>query len=191
MKNWYQSAYVYFVLILGVFVFVVAGCENSDIDKTRNAHSEPVDTILHKQPEQHLGQAPDFEKISLKKEVLKLSDYKGKIVVLNFWATWCGPCRREIPLLIKLQDEYSDRLVVIGVALDEEGFEVVGPYAEEMQINYPVVWDDYSYGKELGGIYMVPTTFIINQKGAITARKIGELSGEDIRPRIEHLLALP
>lgn len=135
-----------------------------------------------------LGEAPDFEKIDLKGNIIHLSDYEGRVVLLNFWATWCGPCRREIPALIDLQEKFKGKLVIIGIALDEEGFDIVRPYAKEMNINYPIVTDDYTYGEKLGGIYMVPTTYIIDRQGLITARKIGEISIDDIRPRIEKLL---
>lgn len=85
-----------------------------------------------------------------------------------------------MPALIELQNEFKEDTVIIGLALDEEGFDVVRPYAERMNINYPVILDDYTYGTKLGGIYVVPTTFILDKQRNIKARKIGEISKTDI-----------
>jgi len=172
-------------LLISLLVFILLGCGNPEKE------SEPDRTsavTTEKQSLPNLGEAPDFEKRTLDGRTVRLSEYRGKVVILNFWATWCAPCRREIPELIKLQDEFEGVLEVIGVSLDEEGFEVVRPYAEQREINYPVILDDYSYGDKLGGIYMVPTTFIIDREGMITARRVGEISREDIYPLLEKLL---
>jgi len=136
-----------------------------------------------------LGKAPDFRKVTFKGEAVKLTDFRGKVVLLNFWATWCGPCRREIPALIEIQNELGDDgLQVIGIALDEEGFQVVQPYVREQDINYPVLLDDYSYGNELGGIYVIPTTYIIDRNGNIVARRIGETTADEFRSLVKEIL---
>ncbi len=182
-----------YILILLIFTVLVFGCgrnDNSDINRNETGSSQPTDTVTTATGKKSsLGQAPDFEKASLTGEKIRLSDYKDKIVLLNFWATWCAPCRREIPALIELQDKWKDQgLVIIGVALDEEGFEVVRPYAEDIGINYTIVMDDYSYGDKLGGVYMVPSTYIIDRDGEIVARKIGEITVDAIEPDIKSLL---
>lgn len=173
------------IFILSLMLILVSACGNSGRQTGREAGEEENPASQ----KANLGEAPDFKKTDLEGQTIRLSDFKDKVVLLNFWATWCGPCRREIPALIKLQQEFNEQLVIIGIALDEEGFDVVRPYAEEMNINYPIVTDDYSYGEKLGGIYMVPTTYIIDRQGFITARKIGEISIDDIRPRVEKLFA--
>lgn len=166
----------------GFTICLFLGCGDSSKKSTPAERSNSTPARPETRP--HLGKAPDFEKSDLSGNTIRLSDYRGKVLMLNFWATWCGPCRREIPALIELQKEFKEKLVIIGIALDEEGFDVVRPYAYEMGINYPVVMDDYSYGEKLGGIYMVPTTYIIDRQGLIQARKVGEISVDDIRPHL-------
>src|SRR5579862_1839412 len=87
--------------------------------------------------------APDFTLKDAKGARISLSDFKGKVVVLNFWATWCGPCKVEIPWFIELQSTYAARgFTVLGVSMDEDGWKVVSPYMAEKKINYPVVLGD-------------------------------------------------
>ncbi len=136
-----------------------------------------------------LGTIPDYEFETLNGEKLNISDYRGKVLMINFWATWCGPCRKEIPELVKLKEKYgSEGLEIIGIALDEEGFEVVEPFLNQFDINYTIVMDDYSYGNQLGGIYMVPTTYLVKTDGKIAFRKIGEITVENIEEKITELL---
>lgn len=118
-------------------------------------------------------EAPDFARPTLAGDTLRLSDHQGKIVVLNFWATWCPPCRKEIPDFIELQKELSEDVIFIGVALDEEGFEVIRPFAMEYGINYPLIVDHGMLARQYGGITSVPTTFIIDREGNIRYRTPG------------------
>src|SRR5690554_3519895 len=84
------------------------------------------------------GEAPDFTLQTMDGEALTLSDLRGKVVVLNFWATWCPPCRYKIPYFIKFQEEFADDVVFVGVSLDQNGWDAVRPFAEELGINYPL-----------------------------------------------------
>jgi peroxiredoxin len=137
-----------------------------------------------------LGPAPDFERTTLSGNAVRRADWEGRVVVLNFWATWCAPCREEIPHLIDLQREYSPEEVrVAGVSIDEEGASVVRPYAEEMDISYPLILDpERTLAEKYGGHYAVPTTFIIDPNGNIRQRYMRAVEKEDLRPVIESLL---
>ncbi len=120
--------------------------------------------------------APDFTLTDAEGESFRLSEHRGEVVVLNFWATWCPPCRAEIPGFIALQRELEDQGVrFVGVALDEEGFDVVQPYAESRGINYRVVVDDGRVARLYGGITTVPTTLLIDRHGRIRYRHEGLL----------------
>jgi peroxiredoxin len=108
---------------------------------------------------------------------VSLSDFKGKVVVLDFWATWCPPCKVEIPGYIKLQKKYADDgLVIVGISIDSDGNEVVKKFMAEYGINYPVVMaDDSDVIAAYGDLSMFPTTFIIDREGKIRDKKLGKL----------------
>ncbi len=133
--------------------------------------------------------APDFALEQLDGDTFRLSEQRGKVVVVNFWATWCGPCRIEIPGFIRLQEEYAgEGFTFVGVALDEEGAEVVRPFAERMGINYPIVVDDGSVARKYGGIYAVPMSFVIDPEGRVRYVQPGLLPAEALRPVLEEML---
>ena len=108
---------------------------------------------------------------------VKLDQFKGKVVVLDFWATWCGPCRSEIPGYIKLQKKYAgDGLVIVGVATNDGGPDVVKSFMKKEGMNYQVVIGDDDIDAAYGGIEAIPTTFIIDRTGKIVDRKVGAMS---------------
>jgi len=111
--------------------------------------------------------APDIKLKGLDGQKYTLSDYQGKIVIINFWAVWCPPCKIEIPELIELYNTYKDQgLMVFGIAIDSGKDEKIQEKAEELKINYPVInGDEYYIRKAFGGIRAVPTTFMINPEG--------------------------
>ncbi len=137
-----------------------------------------------------LGQAIPFELTALDGTTLSLGDLAGKVVVLNFWATWCGPCREEIPEFNRLQAEYGARGVqFVGVALDEEGQSIVEPFAEELSIAYPTLLDDGKVSEAYKGHYVVPTTYLIDREGVIRRRYIGAVTFETMIPILDELTA--
>jgi cytochrome c biogenesis protein CcmG/thiol:disulfide interchange protein DsbE len=107
---------------------------------------------------------------------------KGKVVLLNFWATWCGPCREEIPMLAALQTHYRDRLLIVGLSIDERPPGDVKAFARELGVNYPVVMATRALADAFGGVRAVPATFVVDPAGRIVQRHIGLLNG----PRTEH-----
>jgi len=123
--------------------------------------------------------APDWQLPGLDGKTVKLSDFKGKVVVLNFWATWCPPCRKEIPDLIALHKKHGNDLVVVGVSLDENGPAAVKSFVAKNGINYPVVMGDQRTASAYGGITAIPTTFVIDREGRIVGGIQGgaDLSG--------------
>lgn len=144
------------------------------------------------------GAAPDFSLRNLQDANVTLSQYKGKVVLVNFWATWCDPCREEIPWLIEFQEKYGPRgLVVLGVAMDDEGKSVVAPYIEKerftvagksVPMNYPILIGTEAVAEKYGGLIGFPTSFLIGRDGRIAKRVIGQLHYEDIDQAIQALL---
>ena len=127
-------------------------------------------------------------------KLLKLSDYRGKVVVIDFWATWCPPCRRGIPDLIKLKKKYGDKnFEIIGISLDKisrggKTAKDVVPFIKEYGINYPIVWGTLETTKLFGGVRAIPTTFFIDKNGKIRDKIEGLASITTLENKIENLL---
>ncbi len=133
--------------------------------------------------------APEFALKDVNGQPVKLSDYRGKIVLLNFWATWCGPCKMEIPWFIEFEQKFKDKgFAVLGVSMDEEGWEVVKPYLEKQKVNYRVVVGDDSIAQAYGGVDSLPTTFLLDREGKIASLHIGLVSKSNYQNEIEDLL---
>ena len=122
--------------------------------------------------------APQFSLANLDGKNVSLKDFADKVMVVDFWATWCGPCREEIPHLNKLYENYRGKgLVVVGISMDAEGPEVVKQFAKELRMEYPVVMGDENVQQDFGGIVGLPTTFIIDRKGNIVKKYTGYQPG--------------
>jgi len=139
--------------------------------------------------EKILSKAPDFEVADISNnQIISLKNYKEKVVLLNFWATWCPPCRAEIPDLIQLYEKYKENFVIIGVSLDREGIEVVKDFYSKFKINYPVVMGNPEIVKSYGGISAIPTSFLINKKGEIVQTIVGYRSRDQYESYILPLI---
>lgn len=136
------------------------------------------------------GQAPAFTLQDIGGKQVSLSDFKGKVVILDFWATWCPPCRKEIPHFVELQDRYGAKgLVVIGVALDDERTAgEVRAFSRRMGINYPILYGNREVMEAYGPIEAIPTTFVIDRDGRIRARFVGYQPGKVFEDAVRPLL---
>jgi thiol-disulfide isomerase/thioredoxin len=135
--------------------------------------------------------APPFDLKDLDGKQLKLEALRGKVILLNFWATWCGPCRAEIPSLIELQKRYKDRLQVIGLAVDEEDDNAVQKFVASEGVNYPVAICPPEIRMAYGGIAALPTVFVINAEGGIVQKHVGLFDPALYEMEVRSLLDLP
>jgi thiol-disulfide isomerase/thioredoxin len=135
------------------------------------------------------GNAPNFVLKTSSGTDVELKKLSGKVVVVNFWATWCGPCRAEIPGMLEVYDKYKGKgLEIVGISLDQNGWRVITPFVERMKITYPVVWDQGEVAMAYGGIQAIPTTFIIDRDGDVVKRHMGYLSKEAFEQAIQPYL---
>ncbi len=121
--------------------------------------------------------APNFSLKDADGRTVQLTDYRGKVVLLNFWATWCGPCRIEIPWFVEFERKHKDQgFAVIGISMDEDGWQAVKPFMAQESINYRVLLGDDAVAQAYGGVESLPTTFIIDREGRISAVHKGLVS---------------
>ena len=119
---------------------------------------------------------PELTFKTLDGRTMNSRDWKGKVVLVNFWATWCPPCREEIPALIKLQETYKDHLLILGVSADEGSPDDVAKFAAEHRMNYPIVMETPELTKAFPGIFALPTTFVVDQDVKMVQKHIGLLN---------------
>src|SRR5215831_17106883 len=157
---------------------LILGCLLSDCSRRR------AQTARHP--------APEFDLKDADGKVVHLSDYKGKVVLLDFWATWCGPCKIEIPWFIDFERKYKDQgFAVIGVSMDEEGWPAVKPFVSELAINYRILQGTDAIAQLYGGVDALPTTFLIDRDGKIAETHAGLAGKEDFENGIKKLVARP
>lgn len=160
----------------------------SEINKQTTPFRNTAFHVVTTDTTKEYKEAPDFTLQTMDGESFTLSDHEGKVMVINIWATWCSPCRQEIPDFIKMQKEMRDQGVLfVGVSIDEEGWEAVRPYAKKMDINYPVVVDDGSVFDGYGPFRLIPTSYIINKRGQIEYVAPGMMTEQKLKPILEKL----
>ncbi len=143
-------------------------------------------------PDKDRKRAPNFSLRDASGNTVRLSDYQGKIVLLNFWATWCGPCRIEIPWFIEFEQKYKDEgFSVLGVAMDEDGWSVVRPYISRMKVNYRVLMGDDEIAALYGGVEALPTSFLIDREGKVASVHVGLVRKATYENEITQLLESP
>jgi peroxiredoxin len=169
-----------------IFALTITGCnKKADENKT----TEDLGNYAPNGKGAVEKQAPDFTLTSTDGKNIKLSDYKGKIIIVDFWATWCPPCKRGIPDLIEIQNEYKNDVVVIGISVDSDTKNNVEPFMQSIGINYPVVYANSEVVQAYGGIESIPTSFIIDQKGNIVDQHTGLVPKAEFTTVLKKLLS--
>lgn len=136
------------------------------------------------------ARAPAFSLPTVDGGTFRLADTRNRVAVLNFWATWCEPCRDEIPALITLQEDLHDRgLRIVGISIEENSREAVESFVETFPFNYPLLVEGRSVAEEYGAHFAVPTTVVINRQGRIAARLYGALHRDSLESHVRPLLA--
>ena len=164
-------------------------------DRVRNSDASPIAALASSHGDAASCKADAKAKLNytlkdMNGAEVKLTDYSGKVILLNYWATWCGPCRLEIPGFVELYDQYKDKgFVILGVSTDDDA-ETLRGYAKEMKMNYPVL-----VGREhddlldaFGPLWGLPTSYVIGRDGSICARQMGPASKEDFEKAVKPLL---
>jgi peroxiredoxin len=173
-----RNAIVFAVVIFAVALMLVSGVLMSKRPKPGQLVGEVK------------GQsAPDFELADLNGKPVKLSDYHGKAVVVNFWATWCGPCKTEMPWLVDLQQKYGpEGLQILGVAMDDSGKDTITEFAKDMHINYPVLMGKEAVAQRYGNVQFLPATFYVDRNGKIVDRVFGIVDRSEIEANVKRAL---
>jgi peroxiredoxin len=182
--------------ILLLAALFVASCQRSpkaDLVRSNGQNSSSgsaADPDAGLKPAGKRKPAPTFALKDAGGASVNLVDYKGKVVLVNFWATWCGPCKVEIPWFIEFQEKYKDRdFAVLGVSMDDDGWKSVKPYLAEHKINYPVVIGTQLISDQYGSIDSLPTSFMLDRQGRIAAIHIGLAEKSEYQDEITKLLA--
>ncbi|MFZ0800385.1 MAG: TlpA disulfide reductase family protein [Terriglobales bacterium] len=141
------------------------------------------------QPTGNLRPAPDFSLTELStRRTFRLSDYRGKVVLLDFWATWCDPCKQEIPHFVAMQNQYASQgLQVLGISMDDDE-PPVRDFQQQFKMNYPVALGNPKLADQYGGILGLPITFLIDRQGRIVARHVGATDASVFEAEIKKLL---
>ncbi len=138
----------------------------------------------------HPDPAPEFKLSGLDGKPVTLADSRGKVILLNFWATWCGPCRAEIPDLVELQNKYKDRLQILGLVVDDDDQDAIKDFVEKFGINYPVALATNDIRMQYGGIAALPTSFVLDAEGRIVQKHEGLRNPVLYETEIRSLLGL-
>lgn len=164
--------------------YVRAAAGASAAARPATAHADPIRFV--KDPEM----APAIELPDISGKTDSVAEWKGKVVLVAFWATWCPPCREEIPAFIDLQRKYKDRLQIVGISEDDDPPEKVQRFAQQNKINYPIVMATPAMIAKYGGVPALPTSFIIDTQGRVVQKHIGLVSVDSLEREIRALLGL-
>ncbi len=174
---------VTFVVAMIVMVMVLFGIERAgrSAGHLGAPHADSEDKV-----------APDFALQSIDGKTVRLSDFRGKAVLLNFWATYCAPCRIEMPWFVELQDRYAaEGLQVVGVAMDDASPDDIEKFASELGVNYPILVGEETVGNAYGGVQFLPSTFYIGRDGKAVGKVFGLKTKNEIEENIKKTLAHP
>lgn len=179
------------LLLCASLVLGLSACESDEDQSRADAPRTSAEAQAGKTYETDPMPAPDLTLETLSGREINLAEQEGKVILVNFWATWCAPCRKEIPDLIDLHSEMEDDgLMVVGIAVDEEGESVVKPFVEKQNVNYPIVIDTTrTIESHFEAMYGLPTTYLINPDGQIVRRVLGIFPVEEMTPTLKEMLA--
>jgi thiol-disulfide isomerase/thioredoxin len=181
-KQWVAAALIIAVAVSAVLAVVyLRGGRTSLGDADRAAGGDPGDSgaVVKVRMLREPIDVPTFTVTDLNGKTTSSAEWRGKVVLVNFWATWCPPCRAEIPDLIALQDKYRDKLVVLGVSEDEESIDVVKRFVADHHLNYPVVMSSPELRKLFPAVMALPTTFVLDRDGKMAQKNIGMLNARE------------
>ena len=182
-RSWIYTGFFIGVIVL-LFLF-----NNSDYLFGRSEENGPYPPNYVPAAQKGTTLAPDFTLPTSDGKTLKLSDLKGKVVIVDFWATWCPPCRKGIPDLIDLKKKYGSKgFEIVGVSLDTDTKGDVVPFIKDKGMNYPVVYGNSIVAQDYGGVRAIPTSFIIDKKGKIVASYEGLTPKSTYENHIKKLL---
>ncbi len=182
-------------LMIFAAAFTLLGC-NKNVSNAKNGNndlslsntSSAALSTANMNSETDNQKAPAFTLQDVNGKKISLSDYKGKVVIVDFWATWCPPCRRSIPDLIDLQKKYKNKIAVIGISVDMDTRSDVAPFVKKNKINYKVLYATPEVVQAYGNIDAIPTSFIIDQHGNIVTQHVGLTPKETYINEINKLL---
>lgn len=168
MLKWMTRITARAALALTLVSFSVAAC---GAEEKAAAPAGEIKTFVDTST---LKPAGDFKLLDVNGKPKTLADYKGKVVIVDFWATWCGPCKASIPHFINLQREYQEKgLEVVGISLDTTGPKAVGAFAQAQKINYTILMGNDAVAAAYGGIKGIPVAFVVTQDGKIFRKYVG------------------
>jgi len=159
------------LLLVVLLVVIIAGCGKGDIGQNLT------------------GGAPDFTLPAVDGSMVSMSDYSGKVILVDFWATWCPPCLEMIPVLTKLHKNYSDKgLVILAISLDRDGLEALGTFVHEKMIPYKVIMGDTKIGNAFGGVSSIPTLYMVDRDGRLVRKLTGYHSYGQLEEQVKKYL---
>ncbi len=182
MQNTMKSIVSVFVIALGLTLVAACSREQPIAAAAGGGAEDGAELPV-------LGEAPTWTLARIDGTPLRSEELAGKVVVVDFWATWCGPCRAEIPGYVEMQNELRDQgVVIVGVSLDRGGPTLVKEFMEKYGINYPIVMGNAETVEAFGGVEAIPTTFLIDREGRVRHRKVGAMERAEYEPLVRSLL---
>ncbi len=186
--------------LLLVVIFWAAGCGPSPVDAPGGdwTGGAPGPPPLFATPDGGVtlrfvdtpAEVPDLTMEALDGQTISMADQRGKVVLVNFWATWCGPCREEIPFLVRLAERYPDHLTVIGVSEDHGSSDTVAAFAEQYGVNYPIVMSTPEIKRAFPGVFALPTSFVVDPEGRMVESHVGLISPVILEQETRYLASL-
>jgi cytochrome c biogenesis protein CcmG/thiol:disulfide interchange protein DsbE len=176
------------LLVTIIAALLIFGCNKNASELNKEQKNDSVNSSVNREADNSKNKAPEFTLNSPTGKKVSLSDYKGKVVIVDFWATWCPPCRKGIPDLVELQNEFGNKIAVIGISVDTDTKDQVAAFAKDYNINYTVLFATQDVVQNYGNIEAIPTSFVIDKNGIIVNQFVGLTPKETYVNEIKKLL---